>query len=295
MRFDDGTVGGHDRVDSVLGECKQFIGLAVVQVVEEDATQSTSFITVGDDKVFVRPGFELGVELRIVSITHLLVRSMEMLHVILVEVRGSKVGTAAEPPNATIRLEVPVVEMHGRTMGITGMHHTRQTTREEGHPFSRSHALGPIHSPLGRRLQCLLGHGSIHNTEIHSGLFEDGSVFEDAGHATASVGADPAVFLEGGLAIDCGDGVGDGDLGLADHFLEFGAHGVVAVGAVTRTDEGVGRLVHGLMRIPSKIHSGSIRGLLPIDILTVGKLSCEEGALEGFLFEGGGGSSFEAG
>ena len=29
---------------------------------------------------------------------------------------------------------------------------------------------------------------------------------------------------------------------------------------------------HGLMRIPSKIHSGGIIGLLSIDILTVGKV-----------------------
>ena len=133
--------------------------------------------------------------------------------------------------------------MHGRTMGVTMMHHARQTTREKGHVFSRGNALGPIHTPIGCHLQCLLGQGSVHHTEVHSGLFEDGSVFEDAGHAPTSVLADPAVFLEGGLTVDFGDSVGDGNLGLADHFLEFGAHDVVAVGAVAGMDEGVGCLV----------------------------------------------------
>ena len=37
MRFDDGTICGHYGFDSILGKYKQFMGLAVVQVVEEDA------------------------------------------------------------------------------------------------------------------------------------------------------------------------------------------------------------------------------------------------------------------
>ena len=91
--------------------------------------------------------------------------------------------------------------------------------------FSQGHALGPIHPLLGHHLQCLLGQGSVHHAEVHCGLFEDGFVFEDA-----------VLFLEGDI-------IGDGDLGLADHFLEFGLHGVVSVGAVAGMDDGVRCLV----------------------------------------------------
>ena len=65
-------------------------------------------------------------------------------------------------------------------------------------------------------MQCLQGLGSVYHTEVHSGLFKDGSIFEDAGHAPTSIGTDQAVFLESGLVFDFGDSVGDGDLGLAD-------------------------------------------------------------------------------
>mmetsp|Transcript_23362 Transcript_23362/g.50582 ORF Transcript_23362/g.50582 Transcript_23362/m.50582 type:complete len:240 (-) Transcript_23362:845-1564(-) len=86
VRLDDGSVGGHDRVDSILGKFEKLLRLAVVQVVVEDASQPTCFITMGDDEVFVCPGFELGVKLWIMSVAHVLVCSVEVRHIIQVEV-----------------------------------------------------------------------------------------------------------------------------------------------------------------------------------------------------------------
>ena len=85
-----------------------------------------------------------------------------------------------------------------------------------------------------------LGHGSIDEREVDAGLFEDGAFVEEAAHASAAVGAGTGVLLEFGLAVNAGNGVGDGELGLADNTLEFGAHGVVSVGSVDIADERAG-------------------------------------------------------
>mmetsp|Transcript_46490 Transcript_46490/g.97677 ORF Transcript_46490/g.97677 Transcript_46490/m.97677 type:complete len:224 (+) Transcript_46490:573-1244(+) len=217
-----------------------------------------------------------------------------MPHIILVEVGRSNVGSATKPPNAAIRLEVTVVEMHGWTVGVARVHDAGKTAGEEGNTFSGSHTLRPIHSTLGRRLQCLLGHRSVDDTEVDTGLFKHGTVFEDAGHTPTSVGASPAIFLEGGLAVNFLNCASDGDLSLADHFLESGAHGVVAIRAIAGTNKGVGRLFHGLVRIPSNIHRRSIFCLLSIRFL-VSELSSKERTLECLLFEGRRRSSFNAG
>ena len=42
---------------------------------------------------------------------------MEVLDVVHVEGRGGQVAAATEPPDAPIRLEVPVVEVHRRRLG----------------------------------------------------------------------------------------------------------------------------------------------------------------------------------
>mmetsp|Transcript_46568 Transcript_46568/g.98827 ORF Transcript_46568/g.98827 Transcript_46568/m.98827 type:complete len:462 (+) Transcript_46568:138-1523(+) len=292
--LDDGPVGRHDGVDGVLRELEELLGIAIVEVVEEDAPEASRLVAVADDEVPVGPRLELGIELGIVTVAHLLVRAVEVPHVVEVQVGGGDVRAAAEPPHAAVGLEVAVVEVHRRTVGVARVHHAREAAREEGHPLPRGHALGPVDAPLGGGLERLLGHGAVHDREVDAGLLEDLAVLEDAGHAAAAVGADPAVLLEGGAAVDVLDGGGDGNLGLADHLLEAGAHGVVAVGSVAGPDEGLGRLLHRLVRIPSDVHRGGVLpGLLPVR-LAVGELRGQEGALEALLLEGGGGGPLEA-
>lgn len=239
MLFDDGAIGGNVGIDGILGEFKEFFGFPIIQIVKEDSAQPASFIAVGDDEVSIGPRFELGVELRIMTVAHLLIGSVKVLHIIQVEVGGGNISTATEPPNATIGFKVAIVEMHSGTEWIARMHDTGKSTSEEWYPLARSHTLGPIHPPLGSRLQRLLGHGSVDHRKVDTGLLPNGSILEDAGHAPAAVGAGPAIFLEGGLSVGFCDGVRDGDLGLVEHLFEAGPHGVVAVGAVSGADEGV--------------------------------------------------------
>mmetsp|Transcript_23228 Transcript_23228/g.48235 ORF Transcript_23228/g.48235 Transcript_23228/m.48235 type:complete len:263 (-) Transcript_23228:148-936(-) len=222
-----------------------------------------------------------------------------MFHVFFVEVRWSNVGSSSEPPHASIGLKITVVEMHRRTEGIARVHHTRQPTGEEGNSLPRRHSLGPVHTALGSRLQRFLGHRSIHHRKIDPGFFPHGSVFENARHPPSSVGASPAIFLEGGFSVDFGDGIGDGDLCFAEHFFEAGSHGVISVGSVSRADEGVGCVVHSRVRIPSDGNGRSILRLLSIVGSRrlggiVGNASGEKRALEGFPFDGGGGSAERA-
>ena len=186
-----------------------------------------------DDKVSIGPGFEFGVEFGIVTIAYLLVGSVEMFHIVQVEVGGGDVGSAAEPPDSSVGFKVSIVEMHGGTVGVAGMHDAGETAGEEGDTFARSHALGAIDSSFGGRLQCLLGHGSVNNREVDTGLFPDFSIFENAGHASSAVGAGPAIFLEGGSAVDAFDIGGDGFLCFAEHLFEACSHGVVSVGSVS--------------------------------------------------------------
>ena len=95
----DGSVRLDNRVERLLAEFKNGVRISVVEIVEENSAQTASFVAVLDDKIPVSPRLELGIELRIVLVAHLLVGAVEMLHVVLVDVSGSNVGTAAEPPH----------------------------------------------------------------------------------------------------------------------------------------------------------------------------------------------------
>ena len=140
--------------------------------------------------------------------------------------------------------------MHGRRVGVLGVHDTAQTARKERDALSRLVSLGSIDAPLGGGLQSLLRHAAVHDAEVDAGLLEDVAVAQDAGHAAAAVVADPGILPEGGLAVDVLDGLGDLELGLAAHLLELGAHGVVAVGTgFALPDE---RLGDGVLRETNK-------------------------------------------
>ena len=50
-------------------------------------------------------------------------RPVEVLHVVLVQVGGRDVHAAAEPPDAALRLEVAVVEVHRRAVRVLSCIH----------------------------------------------------------------------------------------------------------------------------------------------------------------------------
>jgi len=123
-------------------------------------------------------------------------------------------------------------------MRILGMHNTRKTTGKERNTFTRLVSLGTVDTALGSSLECLLGHAAVNHAQINAGLLKDVTVAKDAGHAPAAILADPGILLEGCLAVNVLDGLGDLDLSLADHLFELGAHRIVAFRAgLARTNE----------------------------------------------------------
>mmetsp|Transcript_57784 Transcript_57784/g.132724 ORF Transcript_57784/g.132724 Transcript_57784/m.132724 type:complete len:209 (+) Transcript_57784:433-1059(+) len=142
-------VGRHDRIEALFRESEDRLGVAVVQVVEEDATKATRLATVLDVEILVGPLLELGVVAWIVLVARLLVRTMEVLHIVLKEVRGRQVRAAAKPPHSALCLKVAVVKMHRRRHRITWVHHRAETTREEWDALARSIALCSVSTACG--------------------------------------------------------------------------------------------------------------------------------------------------
>merc|ERR1712194_1002664 len=93
------------------------------EVVEEDAGQTSCLLTVRDDKVRVRPRLKLRIPSLIETIAHFPVCSMEMLHVLHIEVTGCNVCASAKPPRTEFCFKVSVVEVHGGAMWVLRVHH----------------------------------------------------------------------------------------------------------------------------------------------------------------------------
>ncbi len=80
--LDDGAVSVDDASQGFLGALEDGVGVAVVQVVEEDSAQPASLVAVGDHEVAVGPGFEFGVEGGVVVVAYLFVSSVKVGHVL---------------------------------------------------------------------------------------------------------------------------------------------------------------------------------------------------------------------
>ena len=64
-------------------------------------------------------------------ITGLLMGAMEMTGIVEEGVIRREIRSASKPPNRTC-LEIPVIEVHRRDIGITGMQHHRRTGCKPG-------------------------------------------------------------------------------------------------------------------------------------------------------------------
>lgn len=93
-----------------------------VEVVEEDAAYSSTFLSVGNEEVLVRPGLERRVVALAVLIASRLEGLVEVNGVLVEEVVGRQVGSSAEPADGLGRrvfgvgvdFEVAVVGVDGR-------------------------------------------------------------------------------------------------------------------------------------------------------------------------------------
>mmetsp|Transcript_8020 Transcript_8020/g.19836 ORF Transcript_8020/g.19836 Transcript_8020/m.19836 type:complete len:387 (+) Transcript_8020:398-1558(+) len=245
----EGDVRRDDRVQAVFREGKDLLGIAVVLVVEEDATQPTRLAAVLDEEVLIRPLLELGVVLGVMLVAHLFVRPMEVLDVLLDKVRGSDVTPAAKPPLAALRLEVPVVEVHRRRVWVARVHHRAQPTGKERHSLPWSIALGTIGATRRRRGEGLLRHAPVDNAERAAGLLEDVALLEHARDAAATALAGPHVLQER-RAIQLRDGRADVVLSALAVRLEAAAHVHVGAGEVVLSHEGVWGGLNVRVRVP---------------------------------------------
>mmetsp|Transcript_33243 Transcript_33243/g.69246 ORF Transcript_33243/g.69246 Transcript_33243/m.69246 type:complete len:200 (+) Transcript_33243:502-1101(+) len=193
----------------------------IVLVVEEDSSQSSGFSSVLDDKVAIGPSLEFFIVFGVMLVANLLVSSMEVLHVIFVNIRGGDIGTTTKPPNTTIGFKVSVVKMHGRSKRVLWVHHTGKTTGKEGNTFSRGHALGAINTTFGGSLESFLGHATVNNRKIDSSLFKDLSPSQDTRHTASAIFASPTILLERSFSVDFFNSFGDADLRFTDHLFKF--------------------------------------------------------------------------
>jgi hypothetical protein len=83
--LDDWTICSDHVVDCFFAELKDFLWwVAVVEIIKEDTTESTSFASVWNQKVFLGPFLELWVVCSAVPIANILLGAMKVLHIILV-------------------------------------------------------------------------------------------------------------------------------------------------------------------------------------------------------------------
>mmetsp|Transcript_31047 Transcript_31047/g.51290 ORF Transcript_31047/g.51290 Transcript_31047/m.51290 type:complete len:329 (+) Transcript_31047:171-1157(+) len=236
--LNDWPVGLDDGIARLLGKFKNLVWITVVLVIKKNTSQTTRLATVRDQEIAVGPSLELLVVRRIVVVADFLVGTMEVLHVILIDVARSDIRSSTEPPDTTVRLKITVVKVHGRTEWVLWVHDRRKTAREKGHTFAWFHALGTINASLGGSLQGFLWHGPVDHRKVDTGLFKDIAARHYARHSSSAVGAGPAVLLEFGGAVNILNCRGNVELSGAQHFLHFGAHGVVAaVWAVLFADQ----------------------------------------------------------
>mmetsp|Transcript_4540 Transcript_4540/g.5250 ORF Transcript_4540/g.5250 Transcript_4540/m.5250 type:complete len:263 (-) Transcript_4540:587-1375(-) len=162
--FDNWPIRLAYRVEALLTEFEYSIGITIVLIVKENTPKPTCLIAMRDEKVSISPRLEFLIILRIMLITHILVRSMKLLHILLIHIRRRNISPPPKPPNPPIRLKIPIIKMHRRRKRILRMHHTTQPTRKKRHPLPRRHSRRTIHTPFRRRLQRFRWHRAVHHT-----------------------------------------------------------------------------------------------------------------------------------
>mmetsp|Transcript_18239 Transcript_18239/g.52686 ORF Transcript_18239/g.52686 Transcript_18239/m.52686 type:complete len:201 (+) Transcript_18239:529-1131(+) len=183
-------------------------------------------------KVTISPGLELRIIFRIMPIAHLFQSSMEVLHVICINVGWCNISASPKPPDTIICLEVPIVEVHCGAKWISRMHDATEPTRKKGNLFFRFHALHLFSCAFGGNLQCLLRHGPIDDRQIHTSLFPNFSIGENSRTSTTSIFARPAVLVKFCATIDCGNFFRDFNLRFSKHLLHLAAHREIAIGTI---------------------------------------------------------------
>jgi len=111
-----------------------------VEVIEENASDASRLLSVGNVKVLVTPFLEGTIEEAwSVFVTGVLEGLVEVYRVFRVEIRWGQIGSSPEPPSNDFRwvfwigdFEVAVVRVDGWCVRVTGMDDQADTGRKEG-------------------------------------------------------------------------------------------------------------------------------------------------------------------
>lgn len=197
--LDDGQVGRQEALEAVLdeGEGVLGVGLARVQVVEEDAPDAPRLPAVLVVEVLVAPPLEPRVVGLVVLVAGLLQGAVEVHGVLVEQVARGQVAAAAEPPGlrgavGAHGLEVAVVEVHGGRHGVARVQDQAQAQGVEVQLLLGGD--GAVVRP--HLVDGALGQRPVHDADVHPGLLEHVALLQHARQPPAAVRPRPRVVLE---------------------------------------------------------------------------------------------------
>lgn len=206
--LDDGHVRGQEGSQRRSDEAEKLFGILILEIVKEDTANTSTLLSVLDDKVLVAPLLELSVVVLVVLVAGLLESLVEVHGVLLEEVGGGQVRAAAKPPRlggavGVHGLKVPVVEVHGGSEGVDGMQHHGQAAGVKGQvAVTRGPDAFVVDSHL---LHSHGGQQAVHDTDVDAGLFKHLAVLENARNASSALALQaslPLVHSECGRLVE---------------------------------------------------------------------------------------------
>jgi hypothetical protein len=205
--LDDGHVRGQERSKRRPDETKELLGILVLEIIEEDTSDTSGLLSVLNDEVLITPLLKLPVVVLVVLVASFLESLVEVNSVLLKQVRGGKIASSTEPPSlgGTIGVhgfKVSIVEVDSRSHGVDWVENHRQTTGIKGEVsiVGRSNT-------LVISLHLLDSHGgqqAVNNRYVNTGLLKHLTILQNTRNSSSSLAIEPTLPLinsEGGGVI----------------------------------------------------------------------------------------------
>ena len=185
----DGQIRIEKTSSAILYESEKRVPVAF-QIIEKDATDSATLVSMAQVEVLVAPFLQSPVaDRRSVPFAHLFPHPVEVDDVLAIRIVRSEVGPAPEPFSATFLQEGPV-RVDRWNHGVPRVQHQRHACRSEGGPFS------------GQLRRELFGELTVNCRETDAGLFEDRALAMTRRAASAAAFAQPRFVSEARLAVE---------------------------------------------------------------------------------------------
>ena len=152
-----------------------------MQIIVEDAANTTRPAPMGDEEVFIGPSLEAVVIGRIMRVAGAFHLAVKMSRVLGVFDAGVQIRPAAEPRGAR-GPEHAGVHMDGRGMRVDHMRHQRDARGPE--PRIRLH---PRHAARGHGLLRACAQGAMHFGPVDANLFKDAAAAQDRHDSAAAI------------------------------------------------------------------------------------------------------------